>query len=500
MERMTAGQIAEAVGGRLLCGEGDIPVTDICTDSRLIKAGDLYVPVRGGRVDGHRFMAGAFAAGAAASFTSEHDTAEELEDVRKETGRTKDRHPAVIRVEDTISALQKLGKYCRNRLGIPFVGVTGSVGKTSTRAMIATALSSGLHTFQTAGNANSQVGVPITLSRIGEEYEAAVIELGMSQPGEMTRIASIAGLHVAVITNIGISHIEQLGSQVNILREKLHIMDGMREDGVLILNGDDPLLKPGADIGTDELAACVGRYEIRTYGLGEHNDYRASQVKVQDGRTVFRLCCPTERSGEKGEPYPGGELTVSLPAVGLHHVRNALAALACAGVMGLSIPDAAKALENFRGVAHRQEWVKLPALGISVIDDAYNASPDSMKAAFTALSMAQSQGRKMAVLADMWELGPETGRYHYEVGKALGETDVSLLATVGQLAGEIARGARETNPDLTVRCFEDRFLAGEWVMGQCREGDLVLFKGSNGEKLFEVVEKWKAMDKTETGL
>lgn len=475
MEQKTAAWVAQAAGGEILCGDGSLLVTDICTDSRKAKAGDLYVPILGAQVDGHAFIGSALAAGAVASFTSEHDSAAAaLETAGGTSG-------VLIRVADTRAALQRLGGECRRLLSIPFVGVTGSVGKTSTRSMIATALAAGLRVYQTKGNANSQVGVPITLSRAGKEAQAAVIELGVSDPGEMTRIASIAGLRIAVITNIGISHIEQLGSREGILREKLHITDGLSQDGVLLLHGDDALLHPqGTDLTEiPELTACKKKYKTLYYGTGKQNDYRAEQVRVEGGRTFFTLL------------YEGGETEVALPVVGLHHVKNALAALACADLLGVPMEKAAEALAHFAGVAHRQERVFLPSQEISVIDDSYNASPDSMRAAFTTFAMTENAGRKLAVLADMWELGPQTEQHHYEVGQALGATDVSVLITVGTLAKKIAQGAKEVKPDLLVHSFDDRFEAERFLTKNRQPGDLILFKGSNGMKLFEIVEEWR---------
>jgi UDP-N-acetylmuramoyl-tripeptide--D-alanyl-D-alanine ligase len=474
MERMTAGEIAKAVGGQILAGDPALEVTDICTDSRQCKEGDLYVPILGERVDGHRFLTSVISQGAAAVFTSEH-TKEAVEAMKPE-----ERGTAVwIQVEDTRMALQRLGGFCRNRLQIPFVGVTGSVGKTSTRSMIATALSGEKRTFQTAGNANSQIGVPITLSRVPGEAEAAVIELGMSQPGEMEKIAAIAGLDVAVMTNIGISHIEQLGSQANILREKLHITDGLKKDGYLILNGDDPYLRGQGEEPVPELDACVARFHTCYYGLQEENDYRAVKIEGKEGKTCFQLI------------YHGGTVPVVLPVIGLHHVRNALAALACADVMGLSVEIAAKALSGFSGVAHRQEILTLDSLGITVVDDSYNASPESMEAALTTLKLMEAKGRKIAVLADMFELGPNTKAYHFQVGEKAGRMAPDLLITVGELAREIRAGALSVNPDLPVMSFADRFQMGEWLEKNRKPGDLILFKGSNGMKLFEIVENWK---------
>ncbi len=470
MEKMTAGQIACAVGGEILRGDPQTRVLDICIDSRKVKPGDLYVPIIGAHADGHRFIPAAVEAGAAAVFTSEKPG-------------TSGAHGAVwIAVKDTKAALQALGGYCRERLSIPIVGVTGSVGKTSTRSMIAAALSAGLNTFQTEGNANSQVGVPIMLSRITDGYEAAVIEMGMSEPGEMARIAAIARPNVAVMTNIGISHIEQLGSQANILREKLHITDGMGEDGRLILNGDDPYLHPQTHPGAplvEELAQRAASLRTFYYGLEEGNDYRAVDIRTEKDGTAFTLDC------EKGR------IPVELRLIGLHHVRNALAALAAADQLGVDLAAAAQALGAFAGVAHRQEILEFPFMGVTVIDDSYNASPDSMRAAIDTLQRMETAGRKVAVLADMWELGPETCTYHRQVGEYLGQTDVSVLVTVGELAREIAAGALAVKPALSWTAFDDRLEAGQWLDEHREEGDLILLKGSNGMKLFEITEQWK---------
>ncbi len=485
MENMTAKIIARAVKGQILRGDPAAVVSDICIDSRLVKPGDLYVPIIGEHVDGHRYIPGAIAAGASAVFTSEG--MEKISGANPpgegEADEEAEASGAVwIAVKDTRRALQALGGYCRDRLSLPIVGVTGSVGKTSTRSMIAAALAAKLRIFQTAGNANSQVGVPIMLSRIGAGDEAAVIELGMSEPGEMTRIASIARPDIAVMTNIGISHIEQLGSQANILREKLHITDGMGPQGRMVLNGDDPYLNPAAHPGAEaveELAACTARFPAVYYGLEEGNDYRAQEIRAGAKGTAFTLVCAK------------GRVPVELRLTGLHHVKNALAALAVADLLGVDLQAAARSLGEFAGVVHRQEKIEFPLMGVTVIDDSYNASPDSMRAAIDALRMTETRGRKVAVLADMWELGPQTRRYHYEVGEYLGSTDVSVLVTVGKLAREIGAGALAVKPTLSWTALSDYREAAQWLDEHRSEGDLILLKGSNGMKLFEITQQWK---------
>ena len=226
--KMTVGEIAGACGGELLCGNSETIVTAVCTDSRKIVPGALFVPIKGEKTDAHDFITATFAAGAAATLTQEHK-------------KMSDTH-SWIKVQSTERALQQIAAAYRKKFRIPFVGVTGSVGKTTTKEMIALALSAGLNVMKTEGNYNSQVGLPLTMFRLASEHQVAVIEMGMSNFGEMSRLAEIAAPDFAVMTNIGISHIQQLKTQQNILAEKLHITDFFHTDSILFLNGDDELL------------------------------------------------------------------------------------------------------------------------------------------------------------------------------------------------------------------------------------------------------------------
>lgn len=448
MEQMTVMDVVQATGGRLLCGEESLPLGHISIDSREVKAGDLFVPLIGEHSDAHRFLDQVLARGAGAVLTSEHD-------------RMEDSH-AWIRVEDTKKALQAVGAYYRNRLKLPLVGITGSVGKTTTREMVAAALSAGLKTFKTPGNYNSQVGVPITMSEIREDHQIAVIELGMSEPGEMTVIAGIARVDMAVITNIGVTHIGQLGSQENIYREKMAIQDGMKPGGTLILNGDDPWLqKSRAKEG------CRTVY----YGTGPECDYRAEEIRLQDGCASFTAVCP------------GRRVPVTLRVMGGHQVGNALAALAVADLNGVDVEQAARALERFEGYRGRQQIHMQD--GVMIIDDTYNASPASMKAAIDILASLEKAERRIAVLADMKELGEDEVRYHREVGEHLARSRVDLLVTYGELAEELAAGAMARRPDLPAVHFQDREQLEQYLFEQLRPGDAVLLKGSNSMKLGE---------------
>lgn len=446
MENITVKEILEATGGRLLCGREDTPLERISIDSRTMKGNDLFVPLVGEKVDAHRFISQAFDNGAVAALTSEHDT---MEDDRP-----------WIRVEDTKKALQAVGAWYRLRLNLPLVGITGSVGKTTTREMVACALSARYQVYKTPANHNSQVGVPITMTEISGRDEIGVIELGMSEPGELTVIARIAQIQMAVITNIGITHIEQLGSQENIYKEKLTIQDGLTEGGILFLNGDDELLK--------ETTAREGFRTIYC-GTGENCDYRAEDVHLEDGCPAFTAVHGEERAA------------VRLKVMGSHNVTNAMISLAVASACGIPMKDAAEKLAGFTGFQNRQQIYHANAM--TIIDDTYNASPVSMKAGLEVLRSLNGVSRRIAVLADMKELGPDSPRFHYEIGTYIAENPVDKVAVLGELAREIARGIREQAPEVLVYEFMEQEPLIEWLKTELKPGDGVLFKGSNSMRL-----------------
>lgn len=454
MENITVKEIVAATGGRLLCGNENQKIEHLSIDSRTMKGNDLFVPLIGEKVDAHRFIEQAFGAGAVAVLTSEHETAEDAEH-------------AWIRVADTKKALQEIGRYYRSHLSLPLVGITGSVGKTTTREMVAAALSAKFQVYKTPGNSNSQVGVPITLSEITSADEIGVLELGMSMPGELTVIAKIAQVDMAVITNVGITHIEQLGSQENIYHEKLTIQDGLKDGGILFLNGDDALLKD-----TKAKAGCSTVY----YGTGENSEYRAEDIRIEDGYPVFTANC-------RGVKYP-----VRLSIMGRHNVLNAMVALAVADAGGVPLADAVRTLSAFTGFQNRQQIAEKD--GVTVIDDTYNASPVSMKAGLEVLE-AKAKGRRIAVLADMKELGPDSPKFHYEVGSWMKDHPVDILYTYGELAENIAQGAKDAGMKAEYIHFDAdaREALGDAVKAELKAGDCVLLKGSNSMRLGEVAEK-----------
>lgn len=452
MEHVTVRDLVDATGGKLLAGNPDCEVKKIRLDSRQVEPGDLFVPIIGERVDGHKFIPQVIAAGAAVVLTSEHDEAPV-----GECGA------AYIRVDDTKSALQDIGRYLRGRLSLPLVGVTGSVGKTTTREMIAAALSAKYRVYKTPGNSNSQVGVPITISEISKEDEVGVIELGMSEPGELTIIAQIAKIDMAVITNIGITHIEQLGSRENIYKEKMTIQDGLKADGVLILNGDDDMLRN-----------TKGKGGVATiyYGTGENCDFRAENINLNDGGAKFTAVHGKERQD------------VELSVLGQHNVMNALAAIAVCSQCGMTMEEAARGLKTFTGFKGRQQIHAGEKL--TILDDSYNASPASMKASLDVFKGLKPGYRHVAVLADMKELGDKVLEYHHEVGVHTANTGVDIVVTLGEACHSLAEGVKSV-ADIPVAEFTDKEKMVEYLEETLLDGDCVLFKGSNSMGLSAVV-------------
>ncbi len=509
MENVTIKDIVEATGGILLCGDEKKVIREFSIDSREGNEDSIFVPIIGERVDAHRFIESAIALNGA-TFTSEHppvvsagetrgeSSADEMEnkkaagiDTKNETDMKKPWEKIAektgvvkpwIYVKDTVKAMQQVGTFYRNRLSLPVVAVTGSVGKTTTREMIATALSAGKKVFQTLGNQNSQIGVPLTLSHMTGEDEAAVLEIGMSERGQIEILTKMIRPDIAVVTMIGVSHIAQLKSQENICLEKMDIVKGVPENGMVFLNGDDPFLTP---------YRRKLRQKTFFYGMSPDCDYRAEGIRNGDGQISFTFCAGNLR------------LPVLLNTMGEHNVRNALVALGVAHQMGVDVEKAAEKLREFHG--QRLQFIHCERC--TVIDDTYNASPDSMRASIHVLSsMENVKGRKVAALSDMLELGEDERKYHYEVGKYLASQDIDELVVFGDLSRELLRGAAETTENNQERCSEkekddrmakrqktlrltrvdDREAMTAYLLETLRPEDVLLLKASNGMKLSEV--------------
>lgn len=456
MKEINLRELIVATGGEIISGDENATFSNIVIDSRQVDKNSLFVPIVGEKNDAHKFLESVYDMGCRVAISSQRDIF-----FRDDFN--------IVLVEDTTKALQSLGTYIRSKLTLPLIGVTGSVGKTTTREMVALALSD-LKVFKTPNNFNSQVGVPITLSRINDE-EIGVIELGMSQFEEMERIAKIVNCDTALITNIGTAHIENLHTRENIRTEKFHIMDGMKAGSVVFLNADNDLLE-----NPPKREGII--YKFFSAKGNTSCDYYATDIVFNNAMPEF-----TAHIGEK-------TVRVHLNVFGEHQISNALVALAIADHYSLSIESAARHLKEFRGFAHRQELIKLK--GLLIIDDTYNASPDSMKASISILKGFESE-RKIAILADMKELGDDEKKLHKEIGDFINENvKLDAIFTVGELAKEIIS---DIDSSVFTKCFEDNDTLEEFVLEYLKEGDVCLLKGSNSMKLFDVVAKIKNYEK-----
>ena len=442
MERMQIEEIVAAVNGQVPDYDAGLSIDHISTNSKLVQGASLFVALRGERFDGHAFIDDFYRNGGQAALT-EHAPAQRN----------------AIAVKDTRLALGDLARHYRDKFSIPLVGVTGSVGKTSTRGMIAGVLSAAGPTCATHGNLNNDIGLPMTLFGLERPHRFAVIEMGMNHAGEISYLSQIARPSVAVITNIGTAHIGNLGSREAILSAKLEILDGLAPGGVVVLNGDDALLWGARD-----------KISHRTvfYGIANDRcDYRADGVALDSNGSSFAF-------GKNGR--------VEVPVPGRHHVYNALAAVAVGSELGIPFATIKAGIARYESGDMRQEIIDLG--GIKLIEDCYNANADSMRSALEVLSSLGPGGRKIAVLGDMYELGEFTEAEHRRVGKYAAEAKVELLITVGGLAASIARQAALDG--IETLSFDDNQAALRHLKAVVAQGDVVLVKASRGAKFEEI--------------
>ena len=446
---------------------GEIPAETVFAkierDSRQAQPGDLFIAVRGERFDGHDFVSNAAAAGAAAALVS-RDWADAHLDAAL---------PLLV-VEDPLAALQRMAAWWRARLeDLLVVGITGSVGKTSTKETVASVLERSLPTYRSAGNLNSEIGLPLSLLEVTPEHGAAVLEMGGAYAlGEIRLLAEIAQPRIGVVTNVHPVHLERMGAIEAIAETKAELVDAIPENGWAILNGDDPRVRAMA-------GRCRGR--VLFYGLDQGNDVRATEVESEGlGGTSFWL-----HVGEESN-------RVKVPLIGGHAVELALAAIAVGQAIGMDLADMLQGLAE-PGVQVRLLIVPGPN-GSQMIDDTYNASTPSVMSALGLLE-AMNPRRAIAVLGDMRELGEVSEREHVAVGRRAGEV-ADLVVTFGEMARTIAREARTTDgrfdlgpPAVTSFGLEQRADLIDYLLQELREGDVVLLKGSRGLEMEGIVER-----------
>ncbi len=457
MEPLSIGQVTAAMNGRLLQGNPETVVSGIAIDSRGVDPGQLFFAFPGSRVDGHRYVGDALGRGAAGAVISRQ--------VPAEPGQP------LIMVADPLQALQDLAGYYRRLFPAPVVAVTGSTGKTTTKDLIAGVLATGMRVLKTEGNQNNELGLPLTLMRLTRDYDAVVLEMAMRGRGEIAALCRISQPQVGVITNIGMTHIERLGSEQAIAEAKGELLEALPLNGCAVLNGDDPWQR--------QLASKC-RSEVIFYGL----DGEAGPAAAVSAHNIVL-------HGLQGTEFllrtPLGEAPCRLPLPGRHNIFNALAAAGAGSRFGLQPEQIAHGLATVSLTGMRQE-VKQGIGGSTIIDDTYNASPASVKAALRLLADATDRGRAIAVLGDMHELGPETVSGHRAVGEYAAALQIDYLVTVGDLAGEIARAARDAGlPGARIGVFDDNRGAIAFMRDFVKSGDVVLVKGSRAARMEEIV-------------
>ncbi len=471
---------AELLTGRA----GQSRIRQVSSDSRTIRPGDLFIALHGERFDGHAFLSQAIQGQAAALLIEQKKSWTELADLPQTVAALKN-GLQVLYVADTLKALQDIARGYRQTLPGQVIAITGSVGKTSTRRMVVSCLKTELLVHEAAGNFNNEIGLPQSILAASAADQALVLEMGMRAAGEISQLGQIARPDIAIITSIGWSHIGRLGSKDAILAAKWEVVSAIRPGGLLILNGDDEkLLEAAATVPSDCRLALVftSQESARAAGqLPRRPEFvlTASQIKLAKARTDFTISRQYARAAE--------ELTVSLPLAGRHHVRNSLFGLAVATALGLDLAKAAAAVAAYQPVGNRQRLIEIG--GITVMDDSYNASPESMEAALETSVLLAGPGRyKAAALASMLELGPFAPQIHRQIGKYVAELGFDLLLTFGKEADDYLIGARSVRPEIiSCSCSSHQEMA-QRLVASLSPGDFLLVKGSRAYAMEEVTE------------
>ncbi|MFI3250175.1 MAG: UDP-N-acetylmuramoyl-tripeptide--D-alanyl-D-alanine ligase [Eubacteriales bacterium] len=455
MEPITLEQLTHAVNGKLVGNFSDktTTITQIDIDSRKISQGSLFLPIVGENVDGHDYIPSALEQGSAGVLLSKE---QESYDPTK----------FYLLVPNTQKALGDLALWYRRQFTIPFIAITGSVGKTTTKDMVAAALSSKYSVHKTQGNFNSSIGLPLTLLALKKTHEICVLELGMDQAGEIHYLANIAKPDIGVITNIKDSHIEKLGSQEGILSAKCELLPHIKEGGLFVQNADDDLL------GT---RASSFPKNTLTLGQGDGLDYVATPTGSTDTHTHFKIKTPTQT------------LNVEVPALGAHMMYPTMTAIAICEKLGLSHDQILKGIVSFAPSKMRMNRVDLPP-SITLYDDTYNANPASMKASTEVLA-SQRSPHKIAVLGDMFELGEHTKSLHFEVGASLDPTKIHALIAIGSLAKHIAEGGRQAGISEVMHCATKEE-ALPTLLAWTKPNSTLLFKGSRGMALDQLATQY----------
>ena len=446
--------------GKLVCGNKNDKCVNFKTDTRQIENGDTFVGIKGENFDGNNFFEEALVNGAKICILQDVDIANEI--VKKYSDRN------IVIVEDTIKAIGILAKYKRSLFDIPVIGITGSVGKTSTKDIVASVVSKKYNVHKTLGNLNSDIGLPLTILDLKEESTAMVVEMGMNHKGEISYLANIAKPTIAVITNVGSSHIGNLGSRENILKAKLEILEGLEKDGVFIYNNDNDMLNNNKNLFKEVKNKC--------FGIDNSSDLMAYNIITDENGSKFNVQIDQK------------EYEVYVPVSGKHFVYNSLCAISVGLQLGIDIENIIDGIKEFSLTKNRME-IKNLEKGITLINDSYNASYDSMKAALEFLGSFKNK-LKIAVLGDMLELGEFSDELHTNVGKCVFKNNIDYLVTVGEQSKKMAETAISQGMNkVKVYNVDNNDKAIEILKEIIKADSVILIKASNSMRFVEIYNK-----------
>lgn len=463
MLRLSVETLVELTGGELISGTPETIINGLAIDSREVEPGSAFVAFAGERTDGHRFVPDALDRGARVVVVTRD--ADEVREAVAAHGRGE---TALVAVDDAYAAIEALAAWHRDRLTCPVIGITGSTGKTTTKDFVRSVLGTTMRVVATSGNRNNELGVPLTVMDAGADTEALVVEMAMRGAGQIAHLCDVARPTAGLVTNVGVSHMEVLGSQEAIASAKGELVQAIPADGQVFVNGDD---------AWSATLVATASAEVITYGLGSDADITACDVVVTPaGMPSFTLAMPEGAAG------------VTLAVPGKHNVYNALAAAAVGRYLGVPLTGIVRGLEGATFSRWRMETF-VSASGVTVINDAYNANPTSMRAAIGALQDLPTRGRRIAVLGDMAELGTLTELAHFELGEEVARSAVDVLVSVGELGRRISDGAKAAGmPEDVVRPCANADEASEVIDDVVEPGDTVLVKASRVMGLETVVE------------
>lgn len=449
-------KIIEICEGTLLCGNEELIISSFSKDTRTIQKNDCYVGIKGESFDGNAFYEEAFQKGASACLLDSFEGALQDEDER-----------VIILVKDTVIALQKLAAYVRSQLNIPVIAVTGSVGKTTTKDLIASLLSQKYKVLKSPGNLNGQIGLPLNILKYQDE-DVLVLEMGMNDFGQIETLSKIAQPTIAVITNIGTAHLGILGSRENILKAKMEILEGLKPEGTVVINQDNDLLRAWYEKNKNQ-------YKVITYGIKQESNYTAKEIQFYEDRSEYWLY-KKEKKIRK----------IVVPIGGSHFVQNSLCAIAVGELFHIPIEKIEKGILSFELTKKRMD-ITTTEDGVTIINDCYNANLDSMTAALEYLGKIKDK-RRIAVLGDMLELGEYAEELHRKVGEIVVRQEIDKLITVGKEAQYIAQEAeRKGMKKENINICKDNKEAVALVKTMKKREDVILFKASNGMHFDEII-------------